>query len=215
MTEITTPQPAQPDRRLILAVRTELVRQRIAHDGFHPAEHEQIIDMLEHAEPLFAQRSGLEENEACLQPIPYIVLKSGDRYVSYVRTDKGGESRLHGRVSIGLGGHVDLADAATSEQGFELEFTLADGALRELSEEVSQDSVGDPIWRGVLVDTSSAVSRVHLGLVAVYELTDDELPASAEEEIDRVQLMTLEELRDCGDRLETWSSMLLNWLAEQ
>ncbi|GAB4403094.1 MAG: hypothetical protein OHK0048_21620 [Rhodoferax sp.] len=64
------------------------------------------------AHALWMPRALAEHDETRLQLIPYLVLRRDpDRVWAYQRT--GGDARLAGRCSIGVGGHVDTADAAS------------------------------------------------------------------------------------------------------
>src|SRR3546814_4002415 len=48
-------------------------------------------------------RQMLETSPDFIQPIPYIVVKNGDNLLSYLRTPKGGEERLHSKIAVGFG----------------------------------------------------------------------------------------------------------------
>ena len=64
--------------------------------------------MTEHGQ-LFECRVA-EESPAFKQLIPYIVLRDGERVFFMQRTDAGGDPRLHGKASIGVGGHLNPVD---------------------------------------------------------------------------------------------------------
>jgi predicted NUDIX family phosphoesterase len=153
-------------------------------------------------------RSVLEENEEFRQIIPYIVLQYGSRFVRYTRTAAGGEARLHGKTSIGLGGHIDLCDVKTRGQEIDLLATLTAAADRELEEELGGVECEAREWIGMLVDNESAVGRVHLGIIGLWRLRA--LPAGlTEDAIGALACCTLDALRADHDRLEGWSAMLL------
>jgi predicted NUDIX family phosphoesterase len=174
-------------------------------------DHGAAIRFLEEAGVWFGPRGVLEEREDYRQIIPYIVLRVGDRIVRYTRTPAGGETRLHGRMSIGLGGHVDLADSKTSGDRFELLGTVEQAAERELQEELGEVMCERRQWVGLLVDNQTAVGRVHIGLIGIWNI--DGLPnREAEDAVGEVELVSLSELRENAEMLETWSAMLLPWL---
>lgn len=199
--------------RLILAAKTDGLPVELNNTTqFREMTHELTIATLESAGLWYGPRPVLEETEAYRQIIPYIVLQYGDKYMRYTRTAAGEESRLHGRTSIGLGGHVDLSDVATQGEYVDLGGTLANAARRELREEVGEVLIDQQNWVGLMVENSSAVGRVHIGIIGVWQLQS--LPSSdIEDAIGNIQLVTLEDLYDDGERLEGWSARLLPYLA--
>lgn len=158
-------------------------------------------------------RSVCETDESLLQFIPYIVLydKRG-KIFCYERGTAGGEDRLHSRLSIGLGGHVD----GLPLPGCLKELLLEEGE-RELLEEVGVTGALERftglIYTGA---TGNAVDKVHLGLLAHCELTTDE-PLNTEVGIvEKGRFLTLTELLlpETFERLELWSQVVVNRLRE-
>ncbi len=78
----------------------------------------------------FMDRDAAEVDPSFKQLIPYLILTHQGRVFCYRRNKKGGEERLHHRLSIGIGGHINdtdlLLEGDVYRHGFE----------RELSEEV-------------------------------------------------------------------------------
>lgn len=109
----------------------------------------------------FAERAVLETDEAWLQLVPYAVLVSSSGNVWAYRR-RGGDARLDGRCSVGVGGHVDATDAVNDD----LLATARRALVRELREELV---LAPPIVPELPVawinEQDSAVGRVHLGLV--------------------------------------------------
>jgi len=60
-------------------------------------------------------RERMERDPTFKQVIPYVVLRDEERYFLMQRTSAGGDARLHGRYSIGVGGHLNPATTASSE----------------------------------------------------------------------------------------------------
>ncbi len=198
--------------RLILAARTAGLPEQFGRSGFHPCTSEAAIEILQAAGLWFGPRAALEEAPEFRQIIPYVILRLNDRFVRYARTPAGGEARLHGKTSIGLGGHIDLPDARSAGDRFDLAGTVAAAALRELDEELGGVALEAQDWNGLLVDNDSEVGRVHIGLVGLWTL---HAPVrSAEEAIADVRLCTLDELEAGRDRLEGWSQLVLPYLGE-
>ncbi|MFT9206407.1 NUDIX domain-containing protein [Acetobacter orientalis] len=203
-----------PELRLILATNTAGLPPQASTTGFIPMDHGEAIELLEKAGLWFGPRRILEECEDYRQIIPYIILRVGDRVVRYTRTPAGGEVRLHGRMSIGLGGHVDLADAETSGDCFKLLGTVEQAAQRELKEELGDVTCECRRWVGLLVDNDTAVGRVHIGLIGVWNINN--LPyRETEDAVGEVELVSLDKLGEQVERLETWSAMLLPWLESE
>ena len=78
------------------------------------------------------------------------------------RLAKGGEERLHDKLSIGVGGHLNPPDAADRAA------ILSQGARRELAEELvleARDLAGPIEALGLINDDANAVGAVHVGLV--------------------------------------------------
>ena len=204
------------DKRLILALSIDSLPEEFLQTGFHAISDFEMVDILEDAEAWFGPRDILETFDAYRQVIPYVIVVVGDKIVSYTRMPKGGESRLHGKVSFGLGGHVDLPDAMLDDkERFDIINTLVAATERELDEELIGWAVAEyptPQPVGLLVENATEVDRVHIGVVSVMRL--DEAPTSGEDEIGEVELLTIEELTERADRLENWSKVLLPHLKD-
>lgn len=115
--------------------------------------------------PLWQPRTQVEHDERYLQPIVYLVLlnPTGQAWC-YQR--RGGDGRLDGRWSCGVGGHVDAADAPSGST-FDPATTLECALLREAHEELGVVAADLPSlqWRGLIYEGLSAVGRVHVGLL--------------------------------------------------
>jgi predicted NUDIX family phosphoesterase len=172
-------------------------------------------------------RPVLEESPEFVQPIPYIVVKDGDQLISYIRTPKGGEARLHNKVAVGFGGHVDLADAVLNDRAeIDLKGTMAKAALRELSEELGITLSDDMLVRypdllsytHVIQSQATPVDAVHIGFVVTVDL--NVLPSgdfNYEDAIASATKMTPAELRARGNaegearlELETWTGLVVD-----
>ena len=110
----------------------------------------------------FLPRDGVENDPSYKQIIPYVFARQGAFWFVLRRLATQSEKRLHGRLSLGIGGHINPVDRAGGED------PVRAGLRRELAEEVSLDAAGEPVFRGIINDESTPVGQVHLGLV--YEL---------------------------------------------
>lgn len=154
----------------------------------------------------FMPRVEAEVDETHLQIIPYICLRRGDDIFTVERLAKQGEARLHGKLSIGIGGHLNPEDGTTS--------TFANGMRRELREEVGLDSPtgGRLIPMGVILDDSTPVGRVHCGVAYCLDLPSDQEVAIVETDKMAGSWWPVPMLEREVARLETWSAWLLPWL---
>lgn len=151
-------------------------------------------------------RATCESDETYLQLLPYItVFDHVGRVFHYLRGKAGAESRLTGKLSIGLGGHVDtvVPQSKTLLQHLQAE------ASRELEEEIGITPRHPLVFKAFIVDRTNAVGRVHLGLHATYQLTQEEealvtLEAGQIEEGSFLAARQVNE-RELFNRLENWS----------
>ncbi len=151
----------------------------------------------------FLDRPRAEQEASFKQLIPYVVVRDGERAYVTERTAAGGDARLHGKASIGVGGHVNPVD--------EGEDPLTDGLRREWSEELVTD--WEPAFRlvGLLNDDGNPVGAVHLGVV--FSVEADGRPVSVREHDKLVgRWIIVSDLRAIWDRLETWSQLVAEHL---
>jgi predicted NUDIX family phosphoesterase len=196
-------------KQMILATQAKSLPPAYQRTGFYPLEASAAIDVLSAAGLWIGPREQLETDPAYRQAIPYILLRLNGRFVRYTRTKAGGEARLHDRISIGVGGHVDLSDIVSKGTGIDLESTLMSAANREVCEELGQVDCMSKDWIGILVDNDSDVGRVHVGIVGLWSLRS--LPGvTAEEAIGEVALCSITELGEIREKLERWSELILD-----
>lgn len=117
------------------------------------------------ADGFFVPRNDAERQPAWKQLIPYCLILRGAGEIFVVqRSSAQGESRLHGRSSIGLGGHLGPEDAGDAR-------LIRRGLWRELHEELElPEPLPEPRFLGLLNDEASDVGRVHVGLVFRLDL---------------------------------------------
>ena len=126
--------------------------------------------------PLWRERAEVEHDESLLQPIAYLVLLNEEGQAwCYQRA--GGDGRLDGRRSCGVGGHVDFADAQTRTP-FDAEVTLRRALLRELTEELQATAADLHALRlrGLIYEGFSAIGRVHLGVLYTAQWRNTQAP---------------------------------------
>lgn len=159
---------------------------------------------LAEAQGYFMLRDAAEIDESHLQIIPYVCLQRDDQIFTVTRLAKQGEARLHGRISIGIGGHLNPEDGTPP---------FWPGLKRELMEEIaiSVDS-GTLLPIGVILDDSTPVGRVHCGIAFLLDLPSQITVDICETDKMHGSWQSLAAIEADVDRLETWSAWLLPWL---
>lgn len=202
----------------ILAIRNNfLVCELAMVQGMNPISVEALSAV---ATPhlVLGCRESLEKDESNRQFILYAVpMRSNGRtgkaeFFAYRRGKGVGEGRLLGNVSVGIGGHVDLADVVHSESVINLNSTIGIALTREIKEEVKfsgGECELDLFSAGLLLDDSNEVGRVHLGVVMGLLLPDHIDMDCAEPELDTLGFMTAEELLSGTYPLENWTRIVL------
>ena len=165
------------------------------------------------AEGFFVERAYAEQTPDLQQIIPYTVFRVGGEMLVMRRLKSGGESRLHDKLSIGVGGHInpeDLTDAETDRSD-----PIAAGSRREIGEEINVRGSYELRTIGFLNDDSNPVGAVHVGVVQLAEV--DGTIEIRERDVLEGTLATPKALRErlqAGENFETWSSILIEHLDE-
>lgn len=148
---------------------------------------------------VYLERSVAESEPSYKQLIPYVVVRNGPRVFRMERTDAGGDVRLHGKASIGVGGHLNPVDDG--------EDALMTGLRREWTEEIEAD--WEPEFRlvGLLNDETTPVGAVHLGVVFEVQAYGRPMQVREREKLEGA-FVTVEELASTWERLETWSQLV-------
>lgn len=160
----------------------------------------------------FTEREPAEIDFTKKQIIPYVVLKQDDKYFCTERLKGGTEARLHNKLSIGMGGHVNPVD----EKAMPGEPVVA-CIKRELLEEVgyhgiNQDTMHSHRFKflGVINEYRNEVEKVHMGLVFTIEVLDAEDVNVKEKTKLAGSWVTKEYLQENYDRLEGWSQIVFD-----
>ena len=189
-------------------------------DGFYPhglaLEGELDIQALlsrAREKAFFIERRKAEKDPGLKQLIPYcLVLHPPTRGIFLMkRLPAQGEARLHGKLSIGVGGHINPVD---QEGGRD---PIQGGLRRELSEEVVITGEERVEFLGILNDDSNPVGAVHLGLVHALVLGLEGTVRVRETHAIQGGLKPLEEVREMWQNpggFETWSEAVLERSSE-
>ncbi|MEQ8849412.1 phosphoesterase [Botrimarina sp.] len=194
----------------VLVVPASVLDELGRFQGFSADIDRYLQPLLRSDRLAYRPRSAMEEDPSYKQLIPYVVLRysdpSGGAHVfSYTRGGGGGESRLHAKRSLGVGGHISTDDAAHEVAGRD-DGLYRRGLERELAEEVRIDAPHTERLIGLINDDSTPVGQVHLGVLHVLDLEAPRV-ASAEPDLAEGSFVPADRVLAELDHYETWSQI--------
>ena len=146
--------------------------------GFAPADD---IDYFQTIQDnyFYKRRGDVEPDSAFKQPIAYAVIANKETHhiFAYQRsvTDSYNESRLRGKWSWGIGGHIDKIDSANNDD------PILASLLREINEEIDIAGFDEPRILGYINDDQTKVGAVHFGILYLLETSEKTIkPKDAE-----------------------------------
>ena len=155
----------------MLVVPRALVDEIGAFEGIRTADLDAALArLLDPANHFFMDRAAAENDPTHKQLIPYCVFRCGARILHYTRGKAGGESRLHAKLSVGVGGHVNPVDTGGGKTGPQAYHAAV---TREIEEELDLPEDHQHRIIALLNDDSNPVGQVHLGVVHLIELQSD------------------------------------------
>jgi predicted NUDIX family phosphoesterase len=161
--------------------------------------------------PRFLPRPAAEKDPSHKQLIPYVIIACEGKVLSYVRGKRAGETRLVGLRSIGIGGHINPDDHTLFSTDFRDAYRVA--VEREVAEEISVEAPHSDNIVALLNDDSTEVGQVHLGIVHYWALEAPKVN-KREQMITQMSFLTVPELREVRDSMESWSQFCLDCLAD-
>ena len=195
------------DEQILVVNRKELFNNEENHFYVFIKKDEEktkkIIDTFESYE--VKRRGDMEEDPSFKQLIGYVLLKdiNTNEVLVYKRLVGGGEARLHGKASVGIGGHMNEVEGKSI---FEM---LKINASRELNEEVGvseEEALENLQFIGLINDDETEVGQVHIGVV--YECkVDKQLVEVKEDDTLVIKWMSGIEAKK-EENYETWSEFL-------
>lgn len=201
--------------QIILAVNTSDIKEILddikKNNNFLLMENENDYkDLLENS--LSKRRGDLEEDPSFKQIIPYLLLRYGDKILYYVRAVGGGEKRLHNKLALGVGGHIQTEDIYDPQE------TVKVALRREVSEELGLTIEIESLKPlGYIYTEKTDVDKVHLGIVFTASVNLDNIVIQ-EEELSEASFVKIEELNSMvkggNYSMENWSSILLDKLEQ-
>lgn len=194
----------------ILVVPETVIQEIGTIEGFEADVDRFLLPILSSDQLSFQPRSQMETDPSFKQLIPYVLLEWTDadgtvKLFTYTRGGGSGETRLHAKRSVGIGGHISREDAADGADPY------LTGMQRELSEEVQLESGYREQREGLIYDPSNDVGKVHLGVVHRFVLEHPKVKSN-EADLAEGGFVSIDELCRERDRLETWSQLAIEAL---
>jgi predicted NUDIX family phosphoesterase len=184
----------------VLTVKRERITGLLPPCGISTERADELVDIIL-KEPEFLPRPEAENDPSHKQIIPYVTLCRQDEIFVTRRLKKGGEARLHGLLSLGIGGHINPeTDGSGSD-------TLTRGLKRELDEELEIERMGALVPQGIINDDTTEVGSVHLGLFFTLEV-EGEVSVRETEKLEGFWLRR-SELPAFAGQMETWSQFVI------
>lgn len=192
---------------------------------------EYLLSQLPYLEDLkfeLQDRAVCETDFTRLQPLPYITIfnKTSNKFFTYLRGKGGDEGRLHDKLSIGLGGHIE---ENVKEDELSLNQVIYNNIINELKEEANitlnaeeftelYKTIQNKEYK-LIYTTFDKVEQVHLCLWFCIELEEDRLNQFEEGTILEPRWFTFEEfeqmINETGTELEYWTQICYQMLKEK
>ncbi len=196
------PASSKQEEHILVVKRDLLIPQGTEWHGLNTGSFDNLFQVIK-KEQEFHPRSLMETDPTYKQVIPYLVFTHNEKYFLMQRQAQASEQRLKNKYSLGIGGHIRQEDLeATDIMGW---------AEREFNEEVSYSGTYTVEPLGILNDDSNAVGQVHIGLVLLVK--GESADISVKSELKSGTLYTLEECRSFYPRMEGWSQMVYDTIA--
>lgn len=179
----------------VMVVEREALAGFLVEYGLVQQHGDEILDAITERH-FFIDRPTAEISPQYKQIIPYVLIRHDDAYFLLQRTPKQTEARLHHKLSLGIGGHInpDTPD-------------LFDGLQKELEEEVDVAGDYDLTFVGILNDDTTDVGRVHLGAVYVLDAHDGNVTVRETEKMSG-RWVARRDLAEHRQAMETWSQIV-------
>jgi predicted NUDIX family phosphoesterase len=214
---------AVPESERVLCVPTAEFHRLGVFQGFSADADRYLDALLVPGVAVLRPRSEVEDDPAWKQIIPYQVLAWRGYVFCYRRGGKGGEARLHGGESLGIGGHVNEADFEAARRacrngfgGIGTVLTLERtavllGSYRELDEEIDGVWVYDRQIVGLINDDSNPVGAVHLG-VAIRLDCEEPCAQPKDGTMEAAVFRPWREAVARREAMESWSGIIVDHL---
>lgn len=162
----------------------------------------------------FQKRYKTEHNHEKIELIPYTIVTDlmGEKIFCYKRLKGGGEDRLHEKLSIGVGGHINPFQNKRGSKLIDLSLK------RELVEEliIIPDALFNAYnsFMGVIRLTKTPVDSDHLALLNQVAINEEycnkDYISVREQDTLEGEFVTVDYLKNNYEKLENWSQIVVN-----
>jgi predicted NUDIX family phosphoesterase len=196
----------------VLVVPTALFRDLGYFQGFSDQVAKYLPRLLEGDQIEYRPRGEMEQDPSFKQLIPYVLVRWTDdkgtaHLFEYQRGGGMGETRLHAKHSVGVGGHISSLDAAAGHT----EHVYREGMRRELDEEVAIDTPYDETVVGLINDDQTEVGQVHLGIVHLCDVRESRIKPREDDILD-AGFRPVDDILGRLDQFESWSEIVVRAL---
>jgi predicted NUDIX family phosphoesterase len=152
-----------------------------------------------------------EETHDVIQLVSVFIVRYKETYLTYKRTKRLPESRLHGYYSFAFGGHLNPDDLRPLLNIFDPDLA-GPLLLRELGEELKINAAEnlELCYRGLLYDDSREVSKQHLGITYDVFLSREDYEIGERGFLMDAKYETLPQILSRSSEFENWSVLLMN-----
>lgn len=192
----------------ILVVNREVLfdNEKNSFNGFISSDDSRFKEIVNTFSSVEVKRRGdMEEDPKYKQLIGYAVVKDKTTkdVLVYTRLTGGGESRLHGKASVGVGGHMNMVEEKAIDEVIKINIS------RELEEEIGvsfEENLDELECLGLINDDTNEVGKVHIGLVYVVYVDKNQVK-EIEEEALRIEWLE-SAVAKTKENYESWSDYL-------
>lgn len=151
------------------------------------------------------RRGNMEEDPSYKQLIGYVLVKDKDTkdVLVYKRLVGGGEARLHGKASVGIGGHMNDVENEIIENIIKI------NVAREVEEEIGislEETLSNLHFVGLINDDKEEVGKVHIGVVYVCEVDKAKINVTENDTL-KIEWLSSENAKKV-ENYESWSEFL-------
>ncbi len=188
------------DEQIIVVPRKDLFGENDekAFNGFVPVENVDFIPTINES-MIVKPRNEVENNPNFKQIIPYSIFEHDGKIFLYKRTKGGGETRLHEKFSIGIGGHINPVEGDH----------LIEGMKREFHEELDYKDYYDYEIVGFINNDDTDVNKVHFGVVFMLKGSTPNIEVAEKDKLVG-SLETMDIVEEKKELMEDWSAYVFD-----
>lgn len=156
-------------------------------------------------------RKNAEDNKQLIQLVSVFITQFKDKYLTFKRTKRLPEKRLHGFYSIAFGGHITFEELMPL-LGLNIFDPNSDELfiIRELSEELKLKYHPKIRYRGLIYDDSKEVSKVHIGLIYDVVLESNKFEIGERGFLMDPKFEDIITIKQRREAFENWSQLIIN-----